>query len=31
MHLINSYRDIEGGKVLVEETVETYRKMGVKK
>ena len=31
MHLINSYRDIEGGKVLVEETVETYRKMGAKK
>jgi hypothetical protein len=31
MHLINSYRDIEGGKELVAETVETYRKMGVKK
>jgi len=31
MHLINSYRGIEDGKVLVEETVETYKKMGVKK
>ena len=31
MHLINSYRGIEDGKVLVEETVETYKKMSVKK
>ena len=31
MHLINSYRGIEGGKKLVAETIETYRKMGVTK
>lgn len=28
MHLIDSYRGIEGGKELVSQTVETYRKMG---
>lgn len=31
MHLIDSYRGIEGGKALVTETVETYRAMGSKK
>lgn len=25
MHLINSYRDIEGGKKLIQETIDTYR------
>jgi tripartite-type tricarboxylate transporter receptor subunit TctC len=28
MHLIDSYRGIEGGKELVSETVQTYREMG---
>ena len=31
MHLIDSYRGIEGGKKLVAETVETYKKMGIAK
>jgi hypothetical protein len=31
MHLIDSYRDIAGGKKLVEETVQTYKKMGARK
>lgn len=31
MHLINSYRGIEGGKKLVAETIETYKKMDIKK
>ncbi len=28
MHLIDSYRDIEGGKELVRDTIKTYQKMG---
>jgi len=31
MHLIDSYRDIEGGKELVRDTIKTYKKMGTAK